>query len=923
MVGIREFINSPHYLNAIGEDGKSTIYDKVMVELEQMNNGDYSEAVLTGSIGCVDADTEFLTTGGWRAIGTYSGGLVGQYVPSTGKVELVQPTDFVDEHCDEFIHFKTKYGVDQMLSEEHRVLFRQPKSKKLQFLRASEVEARHANTTHGFGGRLLTTFSVDGNDLNPDALRVQVMVCADGWMRNTETGMCYVNLSKARKISRARWLLEAANIPYTEFKENVAGFTRFSFHAPWKTKLLSSFCWGLSSKSLKVIVDECLHWDGHKTRYFTTIEAEANFLSYAGSACGYRTVVDFDARALAPHWIVRFNPNTEITMMGTPKTEMKRAPSPDGRKYCFTVPSGILVLRRNGRVFLTGNSAKTTCALYTTAYQLYVLSCYGSPHALYGLDPASEIVFVIQSLNLRSATNDYDRFRAMIERSPYFRTYFPHDKSLESTLVFPHRIIVKPVSGAETATIGENVFGGLIDEVNFMDVIAGGKRAGENGVYDQALALYNSISKRRKSRFGTMGRLPGMLCLVSSRRYPGQFTDIKEAEQREDIRKYGKSPIYVYDKRTWEIKPEGSFSKKRFQVFVGDEARRPRVLEVGEKEKLPPSYDGLIVDIPVDFRDDFERDIIGSLRDIAGVATLAKHPFIVNRETIAAAQRKTYISFGREMVDFEELKLALNPEKFFKPDLPRFFHCDLAISGDSAGFSIGTVPGFKAVTSVGGATELLPEIWIDALLEIKPPKGREIKLFKVRDIIHTLRKLGMNVRWGTFDQFQSRDSMQLLKQSGLSIGYQSVDATMAPYDFVKNALYDGRLSMPVHNRCAVELASLEKVAKKNKVDHPMGGCFVGDTRVTTLNGQSIRIADLASGWQIGQRYAVVTYDIKSGMSYYAPAMHPRITKYVTELVVVELDNGESVTCTPEHLFLLTDGTYKPAQDLTPDDQLQT
>lgn len=599
----------------------------------------------------------------------------------------------------------------------------------------------------------------------------------------------------------------------------------------------------------------------------------------------------------------------------------------DGRSTIYDKVMVELEQMNNGdysEAVLTGSigSAKTTCALYTTAYQLYVLSCYGSPHALYDLDPASEIVFVIQSLNLRSATNDYDRFRAMIERAPYFRQYFPHDKSLESTLVFPHRIIVKPVSGAETATIGENVFGGMIDEVNFMDVIEGGKRAGENGVYDQAVALYNSISKRRKSRFGSMGRLPGMLCLVSSRRYPGQFTDIKEAEAQEEIRKYGKTSIYVYDKRTWEIKPEGSFSKKRFHVFIGDEARRPRVLEPGEKEKLPPSYDGLVVDIPVDFRDDFERDIIGSLRDIAGVATLAKHPFIVNRETIAAAQRKSYISFGRERVDFEELKLAIDPSKFFKPELPRFFHCDLAISGDSAGFAIGTVHKFKAVTGVEGATELLPEIWIDALLEISPPKGREIKLFKVRDIIHTLRKLGMNVRWGTFDQFQSRDSMQLLKQAGLSIGYQSIDTSMAPYDFVKNALYDGRVSMPVHNRCAVELASLEKIAKKNKVDHPVGGCFTGDTLVVTVGGERVRMDTLADLWQKNYRYGVLTFDTASGASFYAPAVHPRITKWATHLVAVELENGEVVRCTPEHLFLLKDGTYKQAQHLTQDDDLQ-
>lgn len=493
---------------------------------------------------------------------------------------------------------------------------------------------------------------------------------------------------------------------------------------------------------------------------------------------------------------------------------------------------------------LTGSigAAKTTCALYTTAYQLYLLSCYASPHALYDLDPASEIVFIFQSLNAKAAKAvDYERFKSMIENSPYFQKYFPFNKDLEAELHFPNRIIVRPVSGSETAAIGQNVFGGIIDEVNFMAVIEGGKNAGEDGTYDQAVALYNSISKRRKSRFGVMGKVPGMLCIVSSRRYPGQFTDIKEAEARADVAKYGKSPIFVYDKRTWEIKPPGSFMKERFQVFIGDEARRPRILEKGEAEKLGDSYEGLVVEIPMDFLDDFERDILSSLRDIAGVATLAKHPFIVDREKIQKAMRKDHIAFLRERVDFAETQLSITASDLYKPSLPRFFHCDLALTGDSAGFCIGTVIGFKSVTAVAGAVEMLPVIHIDALLEISPPKGSEIRLHKVRDIIHTLRKLGLNVKWGTFDQYQSRDSMQLLKQAGLAIGYQSVDTNTTPYDFVKNALYDERLSLPSHAKCGIELASLEKLVKKNKVDHPPGGSKdVADALAGVVYGLTMR-----------------------------------------------------------------------------------
>lgn len=495
-------------------------------------------------------------------------------------------------------------------------------------------------------------------------------------------------------------------------------------------------------------------------------------------------------------------------------------------------------------IVLTGGigSAKTTCALYTTAYQLYILSCYESPHDLFDLDASSEIVFIFQSLNAKAAKEvDYQRFRSMIEKSPYFNQYFPFDKDLLSELQFPHRIIVRPVSGSESGAIGQNVFGGLIDEVNFMAVVEKSKSSIDGGVYDQATALYNSISKRRKSRFGIMGELPGKLCLVSSRRYPGQFTDVKEADAKREIEQHGKTSIYIYDKRTWDIKPPGSFLKERFKVFKGDDARKPRILEAGEYEKMPEVDQAMVIEIPMDYLVDFERDMISSLRDIAGVATLARHPFIVDREAIDAAFRKDKIIFSRPMVDFVDTRLSIYKKEFYKPEYPRFAHCDLAISGDSAGFAVGTVTGFKQVSTGDGVVELLPEIWVDAVLEIKPPRGKEIQLYKVREIIHALKKLGMNIQWITFDQFQSKDSMQLLKQSGYTVGHQSVDTTTSPYDFTKNAFYDGRISCPYHTKLAFELASLEKDTKKNKIDHPpRGSKDVADALAGIVYGLTMR-----------------------------------------------------------------------------------
>jgi len=475
---------------------------------------------------------------------------------------------------------------------------------------------------------------------------------------------------------------------------------------------------------------------------------------------------------------------------------------------------------------LTGGigSGKTTCALYTTAYQLYVLSCYENPHELFSLDPSSEIVFIFQSVSAQTAKAvDYQRFRAMIERSPYFREHFPFNKDFESELIFPHRIIVRPVSSKDSAAIGQNVFGGVIDEINFMEVIENSRQSIDGGTYNQAIALYNSISKRRKSRFSSAGSMPGVLCLVSSARYPGQFTDQKKEEAMNQIMNTGKSSIYIFDKRTWDIKPAKFFMDTRFFVYPGDATKQPRVLMDRE---LATEYERkFLIEVPMDYLNEFQRDIMGSLRDIAGISTVAKHPFFLDIGKISSC-------FGTTPNVLSKTKSTLEEHDTISMDIsaiedvlsPRFAHIDLAISGDSAGICIGHVSNFVSTKRGGGTVERLPSIVIDAILEVPPPKGGEILFYRIRDILYALRDTAkMPIKWVTLDSFQSKDTMQILKQRGFTTGYQSIDTTIDPYVFLKSAFYDGRVKVPTCDKLQMEIISLEKDVQRNKIDHPPTG----------------------------------------------------------------------------------------------------
>lgn len=473
-------------------------------------------------------------------------------------------------------------------------------------------------------------------------------------------------------------------------------------------------------------------------------------------------------------------------------------------------------------VVFTGGigSAKTTSALYTCAYQLYLLSCMHNPHRVFGQDSAAELLFIFQSINAKLAKGvDFNRFKSMIEGSKYFQERFPFNKNVESKLVFPGRIEVVPVSGSDTAAIGQNVIGGLIDELNYMAVVEKSKQSVDTGTYDQAVALYNSIARRRKSRFLAQGKLPGILCLVSSKKYPGQFTDQKEEEAKTD------PTIYIYDKRVWDVKPDGTFTAGWFYVFAGTLAQKPRVMEPGEV--VSDEDRKHVVRVPMEFLQEFRKDVINGLREIAGISTLARHPYFLETEKVFRSQNRHHSIFGEQKVDFVTTRLTIRKAAFWKPELPRFVHVDLAISGDSAGVAVGTVKGFKSMRALGLSQndhEMMPEFHIDGVLEVKPPRNAEIQFWKIREVIVALRNMGMNVRWVTFDSFQSTDSQQLLRQQGFITGTQSMDVTPCiPYDIAKSAVYDGRVAMPAHTKLVTEILSLERDLKTGKIDHPPAG----------------------------------------------------------------------------------------------------
>jgi hypothetical protein len=549
---------------------------------------------------------------------------------------------------------------------------------------------------------------------------------------------------------------------------------------------------------------------------------------------------------------------------------------------------------------------KTFFATTAISYVLYQMSCLRNPQSAYGIAPGSNIYLAMLSVTERVARRvPVNELIGKITHSRYFKEKFP-SKAAPSLLEvrFPKQIMVVAGSTSSSAIIGMNAFCGFIDETSFMGAAKEIDRMGREVVTDRGEAIYKSILRRMKSRFLKVGRLPGLMLLASSKERPTAFVE-KRIEQ---ARLQADPHFFVREYATWDVKPKGSFTRETFKVVIGNEKHHSRILADDEEEEKFRKLELRIIEVPIEYKQDFERDLDGAIRDIAGYATMAISPYIHRTEMVYEAADDTLVCpLGGEAERIEEEWLASTPldihwgriARHFErrlpggykeiawrpirhPDAIRYAHIDPSLSGDCSGLTIAHISGWTEVVrrDKGGEeySELAPVIETDLVLRIIPPPGDEILLSDVRAIIYQFSDHGFNIRYVTMDSFQSADAIQQFRKRGMEAEVVSVDKTTEPYDMLKTAMYENRVRMHNHKWCQRELTQLQRVPKSGgkgyKIDHPKVG---PDGKPGTKD--------------VADSVAAVIYNL----TMRAPSMPVPIQPGVTDRDVTEVEDNAWVT----------------------------
>lgn len=348
-----------------------------------------SVMMLTGSAGCVDCDTEFFTGTGWKRIADYQDGdMVLEYEPSTKTGKIVKPISYIKEPCKTLWHLETKYGVNMTVCDKHRIVYWSPKGCQYECSIHDIVDKQKES---GWTGQFATTFNYNGSgiDLTDEQIRVMCAVICDGsFYNNVPTSKrCRFHIKKDRKKERLRKLFDKAGLKYDETQSAAEGYKDFYIEAPIRTKMFDSMWYQCNFHQLQIICDEIIFWDGsvnlsnggaERKRFSANVKENADFVQFAFTACGYRASISRRDRTGQKYftcgkWYTRKSVeyNVSITsrnMVGIccdnrpshEKTIPVQVLPKDGYKYCFTVPSHMLILRRNGNIFVTGNCGKTS-----------------------------------------------------------------------------------------------------------------------------------------------------------------------------------------------------------------------------------------------------------------------------------------------------------------------------------------------------------------------------------------------------------------------------------------------------------------------------------------------------------------------------------------------------------------------------------
>lgn len=432
MSSLESAINSGmgHLVYSLGTDTVPAVY-----ELEEY----YGEDDIVGCSvpACYDDKTEVLTNKGWKFFEDLDKSeLVAQYTLSK-EIEFVKPLEyFKDKYKGKMIKFSKKNGykyIDSVVTPNHKMV-RLKGSDEIDLFEAGDFSYKNRN---GYSHR--NNIVISGNiSIKTKKItnleRLKIAFQADGSFPshkedyNGSKGKGFLirfSLKKERKKERLEYLLKSENLEYTINKyEN--GYYSFWINVP--EPFVKDFSWvKLDEFSYGKCVDfinELKYWDGCSKKnciiYSSTNIECINIVQAICSISNYKTQFNEyndkrDDFIRKPLFNLTIQPNkNKISGNNIIREELDY----DGYVYCVSVPSKMIVTRRNNTVLICGN---TEHSIECSLYDFNKNSDLNYINRILDLYPSGIVSIVLDGFNLWKGIDDLRYLKnKILRRGTYF-----------------------------------------------------------------------------------------------------------------------------------------------------------------------------------------------------------------------------------------------------------------------------------------------------------------------------------------------------------------------------------------------------------------------------------------------------------------------------------------------------------------------
>ncbi len=386
MQGLGSAVNSgmAHLLSFTGTDTIPAI-----MGVEKYYDADIKNELVAGSVpACYDSITEILTENGWKLFKDLKEGeKVAQY-HTDGSIDFVIPTAYYNmPYNGKMIHFDSEgyHYVDVMVTPNHRMIRRSKQTGEIEVFEADDKRYKFKKGYTDRNEMLVSGFAQDGVGMSAiDKLKVAFQ--ADGSFPNRSecyTGVKYgtfpirFSLKKERKKKRLIELCEEANIEYTLSEKDSRGY--YSFWIKPTEMFSKTFDWikldAISRQWANDFIEELKYWDGSSKNnvivYTSTIKENIDIIQGIAALCGKKTQYSEykDKRD-------DYNRKISYTLSISNKdavggrSVIKKELDYNDTVHCVSVPTKMLIVRRNNVVCVSGNTEHSIMCSYGDANEL-------------------------------------------------------------------------------------------------------------------------------------------------------------------------------------------------------------------------------------------------------------------------------------------------------------------------------------------------------------------------------------------------------------------------------------------------------------------------------------------------------------------------------------------------------------------------